>query len=757
LAYQPSVLFVNGEYWGIHNLREKTGKSYLEENHGADPSKTNLIFGLGDAADHGNIKGYQELFNFLTVHSPNEKGFIDSVEKRMDIDNYFKYLCLQIQINNPDSRGNVRYWQAKNLDNRFRWIYYDGDLGFGTVAKDYLKDRLSPVKTFWHNPPATTFLLRHLTANPLLRDRFISQYCTLLSTWLHGDTVSNRIEFFKSWLEPEIDRHLTRRTFRQSKSNWLTRISKLKQFAQTRMLLTYEHLKSNFKLGDRYQLTLKSNIPGDKIRYAIERIPIPSLPYKGIFFKEARVNVSIDFLHPRYRFVNWDNGSKDAVRMLLNPADSIVEIMAHLVETPASKQKGKYWINRIGHGKKEQPVFIEINGYGAVSDTLVLVDSERNYSIPLSNVSLPVVITKDTLAFKKVFPTASIKLIQYPELKVKNMGKTIYLMEPTGAWVDSVDLLEWNDNNRKKPYWVRNNKGKLKISDATPTFEKASRWYSRRPTWLVIGTALALVVIMFIWYVMRKNKKAIVRPFVLLILITARSVVFAQTEDTVPVKSRQVDVSILKKSPLINKGVNRIVDEAGFYRVYEAVAEPLIWVAPFPASDVFEGDWHKLYTQQTLKELPADPFSMKHMRFRDQSVRCWIAGDKIDFFLIDSIKKIFLARVDHRNGMESWYYPILQPNRSAATNRPGILLGTTGGFYFWQLRYRSCSVYASAIIQSNGRPDPKGFVLENLCPNIVDVSGRIKNFSKSLSQKINEEELKGNWEKALEEELKKQQ
>ncbi len=36
MAYQPVVVYINGEYWGVHNLRERINPEYVEVNHGLD-------------------------------------------------------------------------------------------------------------------------------------------------------------------------------------------------------------------------------------------------------------------------------------------------------------------------------------------------------------------------------------------------------------------------------------------------------------------------------------------------------------------------------------------------------------------------------------------------------------------------------------------------------------------------------------------------------------------------------------------------
>jgi len=36
-AYRPVILFLNGEYWGIHNIRERYDRHYLDRVYGIEP------------------------------------------------------------------------------------------------------------------------------------------------------------------------------------------------------------------------------------------------------------------------------------------------------------------------------------------------------------------------------------------------------------------------------------------------------------------------------------------------------------------------------------------------------------------------------------------------------------------------------------------------------------------------------------------------------------------------------------------------
>ena len=755
LAYQPAVLFVNGTYWGIHNLREKINESYLEQNHGADPTKTNLIFGLGNGIDHGSNAGYQELFQFISGHSPSAPGFIDSVEKRMDVDNYFKYLCLQIHIRNVDSRGNVRYWQAKNLDNRFRWIYYDGDLGFGAVNANYLQERLSPTQTAWHNPTATTFLLRNLTANSELRERFVSQYCFLLSTWLQADTMAHRINYFKSWIEPEIERHLSRKNFSQTKGNWLSHVKQLINYSKARMPIAYQHLQSNFNLTQPYTLHIATTLPADHVQLTIERNPIPSLPYHGVFFKEARVAVGLSFLHPRYRFKGWENGPTERTWILSNPTDTLVHLRPKFEQTEQSTLNGNYWINSIGHGKKGQPKFIEINGWKTGVDSLHLIDSKGIWSTTLSPKQLPLVITEDSSAFRALFPKAHVSLIENKDIRMKRMGSTLYLMEPGGAWIDSVNLLGWDTTSRKQPFWVRGENGTLLISKDPPSFRMPKKQWYQQPAavWAILaGTLLAIGLA--IGYRKRVKKQAETALVILLLLATPTTFIHAQDKTGAPEKTRSINLEAIRKSPLVFQGPSQVESEVGFFRSFKPITQPLMWVAPFRPDALAKGDWFQNYTVQGFKEIPTEEHRHRHMQFNGFSVKNWIAGIRYDLFLFDTVKQLYLARIAHENGMESWYYPVVKPNPKADVRIPGTTLGLCGGIFYWQLRYRTCSILASAIIQSDGQPDPKGFVLENQCPPGSEPGTRFKNFTSTLGQKITEQIQNIDWEKALEQETK---
>ena len=58
LAYRPSIVYLNGQYWGYMGLRERNDEDYIAYRHDVDPDKLDILeFGgnpVQGSADHYN-------------------------------------------------------------------------------------------------------------------------------------------------------------------------------------------------------------------------------------------------------------------------------------------------------------------------------------------------------------------------------------------------------------------------------------------------------------------------------------------------------------------------------------------------------------------------------------------------------------------------------------------------------------------------------------------------------------------------------
>ena len=133
-AYVQCIVYLNGEYWGVYNLREKVSKFYIAQHFGIeDTDSIDILVGNGKAS--GNVvadvngdalRDYMDLIAFCESKNcdlSNEADY-QYVCDRVDVRNFAQYCAFEIIVGNTDT-GNIKWWRSTELDNKWRWLAYD--------------------------------------------------------------------------------------------------------------------------------------------------------------------------------------------------------------------------------------------------------------------------------------------------------------------------------------------------------------------------------------------------------------------------------------------------------------------------------------------------------------------------------------------------------------------------------------------------------------------------------------------------------
>jgi len=249
-AYKPASYFINGQYWGLINIREKMDENYLKRHYGVDLDKVDLIGGyikengkLRGKVYLGKIDDYAEMIDFVEDHDMSNDNNYNYIAKQIDIDNFISYMSAQIYFDNYDWPGrNIRFW--RNKGGKWRWLVYDTDFAFG-LAKDHgysfnslehiLSDDPSPS---WESQPNASFLLNSLLENDGFKLAFIKKFYDSMYSAFEPKHVLARIDEFQSLLEPQMPRHIDRwgqyHSNLDSMNDWYDNINDLRDFAKNR-------------------------------------------------------------------------------------------------------------------------------------------------------------------------------------------------------------------------------------------------------------------------------------------------------------------------------------------------------------------------------------------------------------------------------------------------------------------------------------------------------------------------------------------
>jgi hypothetical protein len=305
-SYEPAIVFINGQYWGIHNIREKTNEDFIEANHGVD-SKAIDFLAEQDDIKAGSGADYFALLNYIKQHPLNIPANYNYVKSKMEIDEYINYMITELYVGNIDwPYNNIKYWKEQSSNGKWRWILYDTDDSFDSSDFDSLAFVLDETSTFESNPPWSTFLFRSLMKNRTFKEQFIGAFQSHLNITFETGRVEYFIETLKTAIEPEIQRHFTKWPRRNNQDwefgDWGS-IKELYRFANERPAMVRSMLSSHFSLSGNRTLRIDTPIGG---AVQLDGILIDE-PFQGKYFNNSMVRLKA-YETSGAKFVKWSNG-----------------------------------------------------------------------------------------------------------------------------------------------------------------------------------------------------------------------------------------------------------------------------------------------------------------------------------------------------------------------------------------------------------------------------------------------------------------
>lgn len=324
-AYEPAIVFLNGKYWGIQNIREKISEHYLAQNFDVDKDNVDILRQNG-VRRHGYSKNYKYLLSYLRSHDLSKDEDVKRLSEFMDIDDFIRYNIAQTYSDNRDAGGNIRYFRARNDSAKWRWVFYDLDMGLANNS--YTGYKRNTIKKFtsvnyesWPDPAWSTFIIRKLLTNKTLQYHYINTICDYFNTVLSPEVASEKLKEMAAVIENEMPNHLER--WGSSMKNWDFHLNIVNTFVKERPKYMRQHLKAKFNLGEEVTIEIiKPKVNNCKIKFNTLNI---TTHLKGIYYENIPVNITVTPKHD-YEFVGWKGRTEKTESLTLIPtADLVLE------------------------------------------------------------------------------------------------------------------------------------------------------------------------------------------------------------------------------------------------------------------------------------------------------------------------------------------------------------------------------------------------------------------------------------------------
>lgn len=305
-AFNPVATYLNGEYWGLYNLREKINEHFLASKHNLDTDDIDLLE-RNAQIKHGSNSEYNELIDYVSSTDLSNNANFEYVKDRVDLDNYAIYQISQSYFGNIDWPGNnIRFW--KHNKGKWRWILYDTDLGYslGRVNQNGVGHATGSIIYKHFNPEWSTLLFSNLLKNIDFRNKFINRFADELNTRFIPQHVKNHIDAVFDLVKPEINAHYTR--WDSNPNNAQNNVDRLKTFAEKRMAVMKRDIKAEFDLPDFHNLTITNSDTSKGFVEINNNLNIQENSWKGDYFETVPITLTA-IAKVGYEFSHWSGAS----------------------------------------------------------------------------------------------------------------------------------------------------------------------------------------------------------------------------------------------------------------------------------------------------------------------------------------------------------------------------------------------------------------------------------------------------------------
>jgi len=300
-AYQPAIFYLNGGYWGIQNLRERSNEDFILANYGLDSDEIDVIGDWwGSDVKAGDRTAFNQLMTELrkTASQRNYQWIMNQV----DIDEFINYMILEIYVSNTDFPGNnMVMWRPRQTDGKWRFILKDTDFGLGIWDMNSVTHNAMKYNTENNNDERKLF--NALLTQDAFRKKFYGRFALYMGDLLHYKSTSQVIDSIQKILEPAMQDHITRwmpEMWWRDMNSWRNEVSKMKTWCNGRNAEVYKHLRDYFQLGTIMKLTFEKtdNTPA----VFINGIRMRKSGLDASYFQKEIIELRYDGNNPHYEW-----------------------------------------------------------------------------------------------------------------------------------------------------------------------------------------------------------------------------------------------------------------------------------------------------------------------------------------------------------------------------------------------------------------------------------------------------------------------
>lgn len=327
-AGHTAVLYINGEYMGMLNIRERSNEDNIYSNYDGleDVDEIEIAHEKENNQDLfiEELKEGDDVFYQAFKEFYSQKGHtLAEYEEWMDVSEYLNIMVMNLFYCNIDFPGNnIVFWRPNDgdtksgLPKRWRFIAKDTDFGLGLYGWNETKNTSNTIDMIYNpsnytqswafSEPATR-LFRNMMENQDIRNLFIDKCCVYMGDFMNAKGTGATIDAIKAEALEEFVAHRAKyptwggssrdeinNKFNDAKK-WLAGNTEQNWWGQPTTYLPrtdyfLQHMSSQWKLGTAVKLAI--NKTGQDVAITVNDIKLSGKTFEGKFFPNRELVIT---------------------------------------------------------------------------------------------------------------------------------------------------------------------------------------------------------------------------------------------------------------------------------------------------------------------------------------------------------------------------------------------------------------------------------------------------------------------------------
>ena len=292
-AWRPAIIYINGKYSGILNIRERSNEDNIYTNYN----------GLEDI---DMIENWEELKEGTMDNYYAFKAFykqqghtLEEYREWMDCDEFINLMVMNLYYNNVDFPGNnIVMWRPQAEGGKWRWVAKDADYCMGLYGQCNYKFK---ILEWLHNPNYdsglnwgansydATRLFRRLMEDEDFKRLFIDRACIYMGDFLNEKGTRKVWDAMYDKISFEYPYH--RALINKGWPNYSDELNSARSWVKNRTNEFYSQLGDFYNLGSPLTLTInKEKVEMEEI--IVNGIKLSEGTLNGKFFPTHKLTIS---------------------------------------------------------------------------------------------------------------------------------------------------------------------------------------------------------------------------------------------------------------------------------------------------------------------------------------------------------------------------------------------------------------------------------------------------------------------------------